>query len=54
MSTYEYKCKDCGHKFEKVLTIEEHGKHKPQCPECKSNDVEHAFSSFFAKTDSKT
>lgn len=54
MSTYEYKCLKCGHKFEKVMSIEAHDKHQPECPKCKSREVEHAFSPFYAKTTSKT
>ncbi len=54
MSTYEYKCRNCGHQFEKVLTIPNHDKYKPQCPKCKSKKVQQLISGFFAKTDSKT
>jgi putative FmdB family regulatory protein len=54
MSTYEYKCQDCGYQFEKILPIHEHDKYKPQCPKCKSKKVEQMISSFFAKTNSKT
>lgn len=54
MSTYEYKCKDCGYEFETVLSIFEHDKYKPQCPKCNGKKVEQVMSSFFAKTESKT
>lgn len=54
MSTYEYKCRDCSHKFATILTIHEHDTYKPQCPKCKSKNVEQMISSFFANTDSKT
>ncbi len=53
MSTYEYKCRQCGHEFEQVMTIEQHEKFGPQCPKCDSKKVESVFSTFFAKTDSK-
>ncbi len=54
MPTYEYKCSDCGQQFEKILSISDHDKSKPQCPECKSKKVEQVISGFFASTDSKT
>ncbi len=54
MSTYEYKCRDCGHSFEINETIHEHEKHKPQCPKCQCKKVEQLISSFFAQTGSKT
>jgi len=54
MSTYEYQCKDCGEKFEKVLSMSEHDKLDPPCPKCSSKNVEHLLSVFSAKTDSKT
>ncbi len=53
MATYEYRCANCGHQFEKVLTIKEHDRARPKCPECKSSKVEQVYSVFFAKTDSK-
>ncbi|MFQ5769150.1 MAG: FmdB family zinc ribbon protein [bacterium] len=27
MSIYEYKCRDCGHQFERVMTMVEHDKY---------------------------
>lgn len=54
MPTYEYKCLNCSHKFEAVMSIPDHDKHKPQCPECKSKKVEQIVSGFYAKTDSKS
>ncbi|RIK78436.1 FmdB family transcriptional regulator [candidate division KSB1 bacterium] len=54
MPTYEYRCKECGHQFLEALRVAEHDKKKPQCPKCKSQKVEQVFSTFFAKTSSKT
>jgi len=54
MPTYEYKCRECGKSFTKVLTISEHDKRKPACPKCKSKKVDQKISSFFAKTASKS
>jgi putative FmdB family regulatory protein len=53
MPAYEYRCKDCGHKFIEVLRIKEHDEFKPQCPKCKSAKVEQMISDFFAKTSRK-
>jgi len=54
MPSYEYKCLDCGHQFLTVLTVSEHDKEKPPCPECGSKRVEQLFGSFFAKTSRKS
>lgn len=54
MPTYKYKCEDCGHHFEKALSITEHDVLKPECPKCQGNKVVHAFGDFFAKTSSKS
>jgi len=42
MPVFEYKCKKCGFKFEKLVFGEE----KIQCPKCKSTSLEKLFSSF--------
>ena len=54
MPTYEYRCGDCGHEFTTVLRISEHDKAKKQCPKCKSDNVEQAFSTVFVKTSRKS
>jgi putative FmdB family regulatory protein len=53
MPTYEYRCKACGHRFVEYLSIGEYEKHKAQCPECGSAEVERVLSPFFAKTSRK-
>ena len=42
MPIFEYKCKKCGFKFEKLVL----GKEKIQCPKCKSTSLEKLFSPF--------
>ena len=42
MPIFEYKCKKCGLKFEKLVFGEE----KIQCPKCKSTLLEKLFSPF--------
>jgi len=40
MPIYEYFCKKCNKKFEALIM----GDEKPECPECKSEDVEKLMS----------
>ncbi|TFH66030.1 MAG: zinc ribbon domain-containing protein, partial [Gemmatimonadales bacterium] len=54
MPTYDYACNKCGHGFQRVETITEHGSKKVRCPACKSTRVERVFSSVFVKTRKKS
>ena len=55
MPTYEYRCRECGHRFEKAMTLGEHERHtKPPCPKCNSRGVEQLPSRFQAVTNKKT
>lgn len=56
MATYEYLCSECGHRFDVTETISRHGEKKrpPKCPECESGKTRQVYSSFFAKTSSKS
>jgi putative FmdB family regulatory protein len=54
MPLYEYVCRNCHHHFSEVLTIKEHDTKKPQCPKCKSTDLQKIIEPFFPKTASKT
>jgi len=54
MPTYDYACQKCGHRFERVEKISEHGAKEVKCPECKSTRVEQVFSSYFVKTSRKS
>ena len=40
MPIYEYKCKECGKGFETLVM----GSFKPECPACKSQDLERQMS----------
>ena len=53
MPTYEYRCRDCHHVFDRIEPISEHGQKTPTCPKCRSRHVEQVLTSFFAKTSSK-
>jgi len=50
MPVYQYHCRSCGHDFEHVEHISEHGRSPRPCPKCKSTKVEQLLSPFFAKT----
>ena len=39
MPIYEYQCLGCGHRFEKIVKLNE----TPNCPECDSSDLEKQF-----------
>jgi len=53
MPLYEYKCKKCGKRFEKVVSISEADK-KPECPHCSGKDTEKLLSVFAAKSSSSS
>ncbi len=53
MPTYEYRCLDCGHEFERREGMSEHASAHPRCPKCKSAKVEQVPAAFFAKTSRK-
>lgn len=46
MPLYEYKCKECGVKFEELVT----SKTQVKCPDCGSSDVGKVLSSFGFKS----
>lgn len=48
MPLYEYRCKACGHQFEKMTRFNE-VQMKPTCPECESEETEKKLS-IFAKS----
>ena len=50
MPTYEYRCRECKKQFERVESLADHGHGRPQCPQCKSRQVDQVFTAFFAKT----
>jgi putative FmdB family regulatory protein len=54
MPTYEYRCRDCHHVFDRIEPLAEHGRTHPECPKCKSRKVEQVFTPFFAKTSHKS
>ena len=47
MPIFEFKCKDCGEKFEKLIFSSD--KEKIKCPKCNSENVNKVFSVFSSK-----
>jgi putative FmdB family regulatory protein len=54
MPTYQYRCVQCGEKFERYEPIAEHGQAQPRCPKCASEKTETQPAAFFAKTSRKS
>ena len=54
MPTYDYACQKCGHAFQRIEKISEHGSKKVKCPRCTSTRVEQVFSTVFVKTAKKS
>lgn len=55
MAVYEYSCGDCKSVFTVSERISKHSEKKtPTCPECGSEETRRLYSSFYAKTSSKS
>ena len=55
MPEYEYTCKKCKKDFSIFLSFKEvEEKQKIKCPHCGGNNIQKKFTSFFAKTASKS
>ncbi|HUP01120.1 MAG TPA: zinc ribbon domain-containing protein [Gemmatimonadota bacterium] len=56
MAIYEYLCSDCKKTFTLTQSISEHdeARKRAPCPKCKGRNTQQLFSSFFAKTASKS
>jgi putative FmdB family regulatory protein len=52
MPTYEYRCTDCGERFTRLESIQQHDRQRPApaCPKCRSPDVERVLTPVFVKT----
>jgi len=42
MPIFEYRCEECGHKFEAILF----GEQRPECPQCHTAKLEKQLSTF--------
>ncbi len=54
MPIYEYRCKDCGHDFTIIESLEEHEVARPTCPDCGSSRVERVIGSVHVQTSKKS
>lgn len=54
MSVYEYVCRDCKKKFQKVIPITEYAVTRPVCPKCKSRNVDRIWVSVNVVTSRKS
>lgn len=56
MALYEYLCNDCEKTFvvQEPISKHEKARRKKTCPKCKGRNTQQLFSSFFAKTSSKS
>jgi putative FmdB family regulatory protein len=46
MPIFEYRCEDCGHRFEAILF----GQQQPECPKCHTQKLEKQISTFAVST----
>jgi len=46
MPIFEYRCQDCGNKFEAILL----GKQEPECPKCHTQNLQKELSTFAVST----
>lgn len=51
MPLYEYECKECGHRFERLVSIS-NADNKQPCPQCGGKDTEKLLSAFATKSSS--
>jgi putative FmdB family regulatory protein len=54
MPIYDYRCKDCGHDFSIIESLEAHEVAKRTCPECKSSSVERVIGPVHVQTAKKS
>lgn len=54
MPIYEYRCQQCGERFEQRESLAQHEVAKPKCPKCGGEKVTRAFTGFYAKTSKKS
>jgi putative FmdB family regulatory protein len=54
MPLYQYECSACGARFTEAMSIDDHDKRKPQCPQCKSQNIEQVIEAAYVKAARKT
>lgn len=50
MPIFEYRCEDCGNKFEAILF----GEQQPECPNCHAQNLQKQLSTFAVNTKSRS
>lgn len=55
MPNYQYRCEQCGTRFEARMSMVEHDQNRPECPQCHSDQrVRGELATFAVKTDKKS
>ncbi len=54
MPTYQYRCEQCGKKFERTETISQHESAKAKCPTCGSKQVSYVPGKVYVVTSKKS
>ena len=54
MPVYDYKCRDCGHTFIVVESLQDHEHAHPICPACHGEKVERVISGVHVQTGRKS
>ncbi|MBI1735431.1 MAG: zinc ribbon domain-containing protein [Candidatus Rokubacteria bacterium] len=54
MPLYEYHCNRCAKEVTVPMSISEHEKGAPPCPDCGSRDMKALVGAFFSKTSRKS
>jgi putative FmdB family regulatory protein len=54
MPVYEYYCENCRRAVAVTLSIVEHDKWVPACPQCSGKDIRALVSAFFSQTSRKS
>jgi putative FmdB family regulatory protein len=54
MPVYEYYCDNCRRTMAVTLSISQHGKLAPACPQCGGKSLQPVVSTFFSQTSRKS
>lgn len=54
MPVYEYYCDKCRRTVAVTLSMSEHGKSTPACPQCGDRELQPVVSTFFSQTSRKS
>lgn len=54
MPSYDFICKDCGHRFTIMMSVADYEKHSSECPKCNSRNIRRTISPFSVITSKKS